>query len=71
MLNKELADGKKQLHDNNDELKKKQLENLKLSQQTGIVKEDSLTNDYNARAKELKQLNADVKALKEKHTELL
>ena len=45
--------------------------NQKLKQKTGIVSQSSLKKDFDRRTVELKSIEADIVALKEKHAGLL
>lgn len=70
-LDLSLKDNKEKLATETKRLKKKQFENIKLSQQTGIVSKDSLTNDYEKRMKEEDKLKNEISELKEQHSSLL
>ena len=66
-----LKDNKEKLASETKKLKKKLFQNVKLSQTTGIVSKNELTNDYEKRMKEEEALKNETTDLKEKHAQLL
>lgn len=71
LLEDELKKSKEQLADDTNKLKKKQFENVKLSQQTGIVAKPTLSKDFEVREVEKQQLLAAIEELKQKHGNLI
>lgn len=58
MLEDELKKSKEQLAQDTEKLKKKQKENLELSQETGVVAKPTLSKDFEKREVEKQQLVA-------------
>ena len=67
----ELTDVKNKLSELKKKREKLQKQNQKLKQKTGIVSQTSLKKDFERRTEELKVVEADIVALKERHAMLL
>lgn len=70
VLEKDLKDNKETLAKETKTLKQAQFENVKMSQTTGIVSDEKLSEDFKKRTADIEQLERDIQILKEKHSRL-